>query len=208
MDIEQEILGYGVSRETLQKLQEFVELLRQWNVKINLISQKSMNDVWLRHVLDSAQLVNYLSDKTKILVDIGSGSGFPAVVLAILAAERFPLLKISMVESIKKKTLYLNDVTEKLCLKNVNVINERVENAVFKNVDVVTARAVAGLDVLLSYQHMIGNKNTLGLYLKGKKYDLEIASAAQKWQYDLEICDNLYSDEGKVLQIKNLRIRK
>lgn len=205
MDIFEEINQYNVSRETVKKLKDFVGLLTEWNGKMNLVSKNSLADVWTRHVLDSIQLINYIPDQTKYLVDIGSGSGFPGIVLAIILQEKLPSLKITLVESIVKKAMYLNDVIEKIGLKSVNVLNDRVENAVFKNVDVITARAVASLNILCGYTAKIGNKNTEMLLLKGKSFSEEELEARKNWIFSREIYDNKYSDDGCVVKIKNIR---
>lgn len=204
----EEFLTRSVSRETLTKLQEFSRILEEWNAKMNLVSKNSMNDLWTRHILDSMQLIDYLPKNLKTLVDIGSGAGFPALILAIGLEEKNPAVKLKLVESITKKTVYLNDVAKRLNLKNVEVVNSRIENAVFKDVDVVTARAVASLDVLLSYQFQIGGKNTIGLYLKGRSYLDEIEKANKQWVFECEKTANKYSDDGVILKISELRRKK
>lgn len=208
MNINEELLKYNFSRETLAKLQEFAGILEEWNAKMNLVSKNSMSDLWPRHIMDSLQLIKYFPESFDTLVDIGSGAGFPALILAIALAEKKPNVRLKLVESITKKTVYLNDVVQRLNLKNVEVLNTRVENAVFKDVDVVTARAVASLDVLLSYQYKIGGKNTIGLYLKGKSHQEEIDKAAKEWAFDFEKKANIYSEDGVILKISGLRRKK
>ena len=135
MNFDEEVLSYDVSRETLQKMKDFLQILLEWNQKINLVSKNAEKELETRHLLDSLQLIDYIRDDAKLLVDIGSGSGFPGIVLAIASQEKFPMLKIVLIESITKKTLYLKDVCKRLNLLNVEVINDRAENIVFKNVD-------------------------------------------------------------------------
>lgn len=212
MDIVQEIKNLGIGEQEYLKLQNFVALLAEWNEKMNLVSKNSFADVWVRHVLDSAQLITYLPKNLKHLVDIGSGAGFPAIVLAILVERIIPEAKLTLVESITKKTVYLNDVVQKLGLKNVEIINDRVENigknTVFKDVDVITARAVAQLDVLCSYAKHIGNANTKLLLLKGQKWAEEDTLAQNHWQYDLTIYPNKYCLDGVVMELLNLRKKR
>lgn len=212
MDIAQEIKNLGIDEQEYLKLQNFVALLAEWNEKMNLVSKNSFADVWVRHVLDSAQLITYLPKNLKHLVDIGSGAGFPAIVLAILVERKMPEAKLTLVESITKKTVYLNDVVQKLGLKNVEIINDRVENigknTVFKDVDVITARAVAQLDVLCSYAKHIGNANTKLLLLKGQKWAEEDTLAQNHWQYDLTIYPNKYCLDGVVMELLNLRKKR
>lgn len=208
MNIEQELQQYNVSRETQQKLTMFVDLLKEWNAKMNLVSKNSLEDVWVRHVLDSLQLIKYIPENAKSLLDIGSGAGFPALVLAIVMQEKIPSAKWQLVESIAKKTVYLNDVKNRLGLNNVQIINSRVENLQVKNVDVITARAVAALDVLCGYAYAMAAKNTKMLFLKGCSYEQEVAAAKQKWLFDLKVYKNQYSEDGVLLEINNLRKRK
>ena len=208
IDIEKEILKYDVSRETLTQLYDFAEILKEWNGKMNLVSKNSIKDIWDRHVLDSLQLINYLPINLKQLVDIGSGAGFPAIVLAIVLKQKNPDVKLTLVESITKKTVYLNDVVQRLNLESVQILNSRIENAVFKDVDVITARAVAALDILLGYQNKIGNSKTVGLYLKGKSYGEEIKNAENNWFFKCDKTPNRYSDDGVILQISELRRKK
>lgn len=205
MDIDFELQKYDVSRETIQKLKDFVDILRDWNAKMNLVSKNSLENVWERHVLDCLQLVEYLPAEVKNLVDIGSGAGFPGIVLAIVMQQKFPTAQITLVESITKKTVYLNDVCQKLGLQNVKIENNRVENIVFKDVDVITARAVAALDVLCGYAFKIGNKNTRMLFLKGQSYAAEDALARQKWRYDANVYPNKYDAGGVIMELRNLR---
>lgn len=205
--LEKEIFKYNVSRETLDKLIHFSEILMEWNKKMNLVSKNSIQDVWQRHILDSLQLVDYIPREAGNIVDIGSGAGFPAIVLSIVLQERVKT-QLTLVESITKKTVYLNDVAQKLGLKNVKVINSRVENTKLKDAEVITARAVAALDTLLGYQYKIGNNKTIGLYLKGKSYADELDAAKKKWIFACDEYENEYSQGGVILQISALRRKK
>ena len=206
--VENELIKYNVSRETLGQLVDFTQIICEWNEKMNLISKNSIKDIWQRHILDSIQLIDYLPLNLKKLVDIGSGAGFPALVLAIVLAGKKTDAHLDLVESITKKTVYLNDAVQRLGLQNVQIVNSRVENAVFKGVDVITARAVAALDVLLAYQNKIGDNKTIGLYLKGKTYREEIAAAHKNWDFECNVAENRYSDDGVILQISALRRKK
>lgn len=208
MEIAQELLQYDVSRETNEKLTAFVSLLTEWNAKMNLVSKNSLEDVWMRHILDSLQLIKYIPQNTKILLDIGSGAGFPALVLAIVMQEKMPTAKWILIESITKKTVYLNDVCAKLNLENVLVENNRVENLQFKNIDLITARAVAALDILCGYAYGIAGAKAKMLLLKGRTYEEEICSAKQKWNFDYSVSPNAYGSDGVILQIDNLRKRR
>lgn len=208
MDINQITSEYNVSRETFIKLQEFAELLKEWNQKMNLVSRNSLEVLWERHILDSMQLVNYIPDTAKNILDIGSGAGFPGIVLAILLQEKMPQTKLTLVESITKKTIYLNDVCTKLELSNVVVKNARVETALLHKPDIVTARAVASLNVLCGYVYKIGKNNTESLFLKGQSYREEIKEAQKFWNFDVKIFTNKYCEDGVVLKISRIRENK
>ena len=193
MNFDEEVLNYHVSRETLQKLKDFMQILLEWNQKINLVSKTAEKELELRHVLDSLQLINYIRDDAKLLVDVGSGSGFPGIVLAIACQEKFPAMKIVLIESITKKTVYLKDVCQRLNLQNVEVVNNRVENVVFKNVDYITARAVASVDKILACTIGLCSKNTEYVLPKGHTGMAELEEAEKKWKMTIDIFENFYA---------------
>lgn len=193
MNFDEEVLNYHVSRETLQKLKDFMQILLEWNQKINLVSKNAEKELELRHVLDSLQLIDYIRDDAKLLVDVGSGSGFPGIVLAIACQEKFPAMKIVLIESITKKTVYLKDVCQRLNLQNVEVVNNRVENVVFKNVDYITARAVASVDKILACTVGLCSKNTEYVLPKGHTGMAELEDAEKKWKMTIDIFENFYA---------------
>ena len=121
------IKKYNVSRETIKKLESYQALVKEWNSKFNLISKSTENIIWERHIVDSLQLIKFITQKDKILLDLGSGAGFPGVVLAIACQELYPDLKINLVESIGKKTTFLQEVNKILNL-NMEIYKERIEN--------------------------------------------------------------------------------
>ena len=150
MNFDEEVLNYHVSRETLQKLKDFMQILLEWNQKINLTRIIEKEDVYLKHFYDSLTINKIIDIYSQNICDLGSGAGFPGLVLAIC----FPKTKITLIESNGKKCYFLNLVKEKLKLNNVIVINERSEDYAQKNrekFDIVTARAVAPLKHLLEY---------------------------------------------------------
>ncbi len=196
---------YNVSRETYQKLERLVALLNEWQAKFNLVSNNSLPEVWQRHIADSAQLFKYLNKRVDSVYDVGSGAGFPALVLAVMAQEQYPRLKFTLIESIGKKTLYLNEVKTVLNLNNVTVLNKRTEDLTLPPADVITARAVASLDKLLGYVFKFTNRQTKLIFPKGKSYHEELETAAKLWNFKLEVCKNETSADGVVLLLENLR---
>jgi len=196
---------YNVSRETFKTLSDFVDILTNWQAKMNLVSSKSLPEIWTRHIADSLELYQYLNADAKRVYDIGSGAGFPAIVLAIAAQGEKRQTSFKLIESITKKTLYLNDVKNKLGLKNVEIINGRAENLKLLPANFVTARAVANLSKLFSLALPLTDKKTVLILPKGKTYQEEIIEAKKIWAFDVIVKKNQVSDDGVVLIVSNLR---
>ena len=121
---------YPVPHETFEKLSAYVDLLLKWNSKINLISKNTVDEVWIRHILDSAQIIKYIEDKSYRVLDVGSGAGLPGIILSILGVEN-----ITLVDSDQRKCSFLLEAARLLNLK-LKVINDRVENICDKEFDV------------------------------------------------------------------------
>lgn len=196
-----------VSRETFLKLKTYEASLKEWQDKFNLVSKNSLADAWNRHFLDSVQLIKYIPKSAKIMYDFGSGAGFPGMVLAILANEKIPNLQINLVESIKKKTLYLNTV-QKICSVKVNIINDRIENLAKIPADVITSRAMCNLTDLLKYAYPLTKKDTIMIFPKGKSYASELDNAKKVWNFSYKVETNEVCEDGVVLIIKNLSAKK
>ena len=195
---------YNVSRETFEQLKAYEASLYEWQKKFNLVSNSSLLDCWNRHFLDSAQLIKYIPQNARTLFDFGSGAGFPGMVLAIILKEKTPYLKVNLVESIKKKTLYLNHVAS-LTDTDVNIINDRIENIKNLKADVITSRAMTSLKELLNYTYAFCKKETVCIFPKGKKYAEEISEAKKTWNFKVEIFASEQSDEGKILIVTDIK---
>ncbi|MBT3710487.1 MAG: 16S rRNA (guanine(527)-N(7))-methyltransferase RsmG, partial [Gammaproteobacteria bacterium] len=154
------ISGVNVSRETIEALEHFAALIEKWTVKINLISKASLADLWDRHILDSAQLLKICPRNIQNWLDLGSGGGLPGVVVAILAKELIPKLTMTLVESDKRKSVFLRTAIRELEL-NAKVLNARIEKTAPLQADVISARALAELDVLLALAEPHLTKNTI-----------------------------------------------
>lgn len=194
---------YDVSRETFNKLKTYEQLLKEWQAKFNLVSNSTLESAWERHFLDSAQLFKFIPQEAKVMLDFGSGAGFPGMVLAIMANEKTPYLKVSLIESTTKKTLYLNEVKNQTAT-NVEIINDRIEKIKPRRADVITSRALASLTELFNYTYKFCSQKTVCIFPKGKKFQEEIDEAKKHWQFECQICDSEQSDEGKILIITNL----
>jgi 16S rRNA (guanine527-N7)-methyltransferase len=187
-----------VSRETLARLKLYVGLLADWNSRMNLVSAASLPDVWRRHVWDSAQLATFIPAETRNLVDLGSGAGFPGLVLATMLG---PEVRTVLYESIAKKCRFLEEVAARLAL-NVEVRNTRIEEASPEPFDIVTARACAPLTRLLSYAERFQGKSTRCLFLKGQTVGAELSEATKDWDIVAIRHTSLSDPAGTVLEIR------
>jgi 16S rRNA (guanine527-N7)-methyltransferase len=191
----------NVSRETLARLKLFVSLLGDWNARMNLVSAKSLEDVWKRHVWDSAQLFPLLRPGAQSFVDLGSGAGFPGLVLAILLEGR---ARVVLYEAIAKKCRFLEEVAHRTGV-TAAVRNGRIEEAKPELFDVVTARACAPLDQLLSYAAPFQAKNTQCLFLKGQSVGAELTDAYKSWSMTVKQLPSRSDPSGVILDIRELR---
>lgn len=189
---------YNVSHETFKKLEVFVDLLHKWNKVHNLFASGEEDILWERHVLDSAQLKSFVFDKN-VIVDIGSGGGFPGVVLAIITNA-----KLVLTERNKKKAVFLSEVKRILGL-NLIVQNVSVEETEFDKVDIITARGVAKISVLLRYIEPHLKQNPRVLLLKGKEWFEETEEAQRKWSFSYETIDSITNEEGKILILSDIQ---
>lgn len=193
----------AVSRETSERMEAFVALLLHWNQTINLISKGSAADLWPRHVLDSAQLMPHIPDAARALADFGSGGGFPGIILAIIAAEQRPQMRMTLIESDLRKAVFLTEACRKLGL-TVTVLRERVESLPALQADVITARALAPLATLCAYAHRHLAPGGTALFLKGNSHPAEIAAARQSWSFDLTVHESRTEAGTAVLALKGI----
>jgi len=191
----------GVSRETLARLKAYVGLLRDWNARHNLVSAASLDDVWRRHLWDSAQLARYVPETARTLIDLGSGAGFPGLVLAELLRGR---VRVTLFEATTKKCLFLEAVRDRLSLDAV-VRNGRMEQGAEERFDVVTARACAPLDKLLAYAQKFLGDGSIGLFLKGQNLGSELTGAHKSWKMETLQHPSLTDPSGIVLEVRELR---
>ncbi len=193
----------NVSRETLERLNAMDRVLMEWSDRHNLIARSTLPDRWARHYLDSAQIAAHLSADVKTLADLGSGAGFPGLVLAAILAERGGA--VTLIESTGKKAAFLAEAARAMELSNVTVIPERIEAVKLSpKPEIVTARALAPLPKLLQYAHEIGGENTKYFFSKGQDVDSELAEAATYWQMTVKLHKSLTSPSGTILEIGKL----
>ena len=194
-------LGINVSRETLHRLETYAALLVKWQAKINLVGPATLPDLWRRHFLDSAQLLPLLPAATGTLADLGSGAGFPGLVLAIMTDWRVHLL-----DSDQRKCAFLRQVALDCgVLDRVTIHARRIEQVTGLLADVVTARACAPLGELLDLaEPFIGEKGT-GLFLKGAQAEEELTQAQRRWTMRLDRRDSISDPAGKLLIVSQLK---
>jgi 16S rRNA (guanine527-N7)-methyltransferase len=190
----------SVSRETLDRLKRYAELLADWNTRHNLVSDRSMADVWKRHFLDSAQIAGLIPATAKTVVDLGSGAGFPGLVLATLRPE----LRITLIEATRKKYDFLKVVARELGLK-VDIRNERIEEVAPEPFDVITARACAPLPELLSYAQRFWARGSVALFHKGQNLASELTEAHKSWRIQVEQHSSRSDPSGIILEIRELQ---
>lgn len=199
MNLEGYIKNYpflkSVSRETIEKLEIYISLLQQWNKKINLVSQQGMDQVWKRHVYDSFQLIRYLDSSVKSIADLGSGGGFPGLILALSTD-----IPVILIESDKRKTIFLREVLRQTKTQ-ATVLCQRIENVNAISADVVTARALTSLTQLLEFSKNILNKNGYCLFLKGRSVNLEIEEAQKNWKINYKTFSSQTNADGVIVKI-------
>lgn len=187
---------HHVSRETSDKLMHYVMLLTKWQKSINLVSHKTIGEVWQRHILDSAQLVNYLPKEPIRILDLGSGAGLPAVILAILTDH-----EIELVESDTRKCAFLQTALRETGSRAV-IHNERLETLEPRHADIITARAFAPLDRMLSWTEKQHQDGQVFWLLKGRGVNEELTNLPVSQKVESEQFESLASTDGVILRLK------
>jgi len=196
-------LDLDVSRETLDALKYFEDLVVLWNPAINLISNSSVSDLWSRHIVDSAQLFLFTLPDEGLWLDVGSGGGFPGIVVSIVAKELAPSLRVVLVESDNRKCVFLRTVIRKLGL-SVKVINDRIENVKLDDVVYLSARALRNLNSLLFIVENNVSRETVCVFPKGRSYKKELVESQKNWKFDFNLIDSNTSEDSKVIVLKGL----
>lgn len=196
-----------VSRETLARLDVFVDTLLTWNAHTNLIGASTVPHLWTRHIADSLQLLD-LAPNARVWVDLGSGAGFPGLVIACALADT-PGAKVHLVESTGKKATFLREAA-RLTQAPVVVHAERIERfvEVFREpVDVVTARALSSLKSLLDQSISLLKTGALGLFPKGQDVEAELTEATKYWNVKVNLAQSRTDAKGRVVVVHALERR-
>ena len=197
------IESLNVSRETINSFSEYEALLCKWNQKINLVSTNTLADLWVRHFLDSGQIINHVDASGKKWVDVGAGAGFPGLVVALLLRDGEIDCDIVLVEKNMRKVFFLNEVIRKLNL-NVKVVNSNVDTVEPLNADILTARAFSELKKLIELSVRHRKERGVCLFLKGENYRLELDKTLNYRFFDYDIVDSLSNSSGKIIRVKKI----
>ena len=194
----------GVSRETLDRLSAYADLLRQWSPRINLVAPATLKTLWSRHMLDSAQLLDLAPTTAQRWTDLGSGGGFPGLVIAILAHTERPDLKVTLIEADQRKATFLRTAAQRFDI-DVTVLAKRIEDAPPTEADIVSARALAPLDRLLDLCLRHVAPTGALLLPKGRQHREERAKALETWTFHCENLPSRTDKEAVILRISEVR---
>ncbi len=186
----------GVSRETLDRLVVYVDLLTAWNQRINLVGRNTIGDIWRRHILDCAQLHKLLPRGTRVLVDLGSGAGLPGLILAAMGIEG-----VHLVESDQRKCAFLREAARVMGV-TVQIHAQRIEDVTGFAAGAVTARALAPLDQLIDLSKKFSTPQTVFLFLKGESAEVELAAAQVSGTLKAELLPSRSDPAGRIVRIE------
>ena len=194
-----------VSRETITSLKKYEDLLIKANKNLNLVGNSTINQIWSRHFLDSAQVIDFVDKNDKCLVDLGSGAGFPGLVLAIACKDRKIPLKIKLIEKSSKKVKFLKNVIEELDLK-VEVFNQNILEDEIKFVeDVFITRAFKPLKKILQLMHNNAENYKKIFIFLGKTGKNELLQASKSWDIEYKQRVSVTSSDSMVIEINRLK---
>jgi 16S rRNA (guanine527-N7)-methyltransferase len=197
----EQAVGRTVSRETFEKLTAYAALLKEENKRQNLVSSLTLDTLWDRHILDSAQLVRFEPHAGASWVDVGSGAGLPGIVVAALIGG-----SITLIEPRRLRAEFLHKLCESLSLR-ASVFAGKAERAEGK-FDVITARAVANLTVLLKISAHLSTRKTVWALPKGRSAQAELAEAQQSWQGVFHVKQSVTDDESRIIVGTGVRARR
>ena len=196
-----------VSRETEDRLDRYLDLLRQWQAKTNLVAPSTLPHLWTRHVADSLQLLS-LAPTAKVWVDLGSGGGFPGIVLACALAE-VPGARVHLVERNSKKAAFLREalrITSAPGIVHASGIEDIVDS-IEGPIDCVTARALAPLHELVGFARPLVGKGTKALFLKGQDVEAELTETTKYWNIRPILHSSLTGGQGWIVELDRIERR-
>lgn len=194
---------HDVSRETLERLHAYEALLRKWNVAINLIAKSTLEAIWSRHFLDSAQVFGLSPESARLWADLGSGGGFPGMIAAILSADAGRTTGFTLVESDLRKAAFLSTVAREIGL-DVRVLANRTEALTPICADILSARAVAPLEKLVGYAKLHLAPEGVALFSKGATHRGELRQALEKYRFSHISVASLTDPDAVIYQIRDI----
>jgi 16S rRNA (guanine527-N7)-methyltransferase len=198
--------GFALDDDTFESLRIHADLVAKWTRRINLVSRTTVDSLWVRHTADSAQLFPLIPVSARRFVDLGSGGGFPGLVLAILSRQGRPGSRTVLIESDQRKAAFLREAI-RLTGAPAEVLCSRAMSTPPQSADVVTARAVADLSLLLGLvSHHMG-PNGVALLPKGASFEEEIALAGKEWMFDAEVFPSQTDRQARILRVTQLSRR-
>lgn len=200
--------AFDVSRETLDRLALFGDLVRQWQKAVNLVANSTLDDLWHRHIADSAQLVA-LAPEAEAWLDIGAGGGFPGMVVAIMRAER-GLGGVTLIESDKRKCAFLKEVRRQTGVA-VEILDARIESetthSIVGRVNIVSARALAPLSRLMPLAAPYLTDESICLFMKGRSVSKELIEARASWDFGCDLVPSITEEDAQLAVISRLRAK-
>lgn len=197
---------FSISRETVDRLKIYESALRKWQRAVNLVAPATLPDVWARHFADSLQIAELVPKSAKTLADLGSGAGFPGLVLAAHFADTGGP-SVTLVESDQRKAAFLREAARAMEI-SVDILSTRIENnanlAVLSGVNVVTARALAPLNRLLSLVAPFVTDETVSIFMKGRTAEAEIEEARQEWHFDVDERASITDEAAKIIVVRHI----
>ena len=188
-----------INKKQHDKIENFLTKLKENNAHTNLVGKSTLLDPWNSHVLDSLQIQNFINNKNLSILDMGTGAGFPGIILSL-----FGYKHLTLVDSNGKKINFLNMIKDEMKL-DLNIIKKRLENLEDLKFDIITSRALSNLSQLLSYSQKFIKKNTVLIFLKGKTVNEEIIDAQKKWKFEFSTHKSISDERGSLLIIRNFR---
>ena len=189
-----------VSRETHQHLLRYADLLRKWTKRINLVARSTEDNLWRRHIIDSAQVLQLAPHHVGHWVDLGSGAGFPGLIIAIMALETGTPKHVTLVESDARKSAFLRTVIRETGVA-ASVVTARIEDCAPLEADILSARALADLTTLLAYTERHLAADGTALFHKGIAWQKELQEAKAKWNFRHEVARSITEDGPVLLSI-------
>lgn len=193
----------SVSRETFERLETYADLLTKWTQRINLVSKNTLADLWDRHIVDSAQLFQLAPEGAIKWVDLGSGGGFPGLVVAIIAKELAPDMHVTLVESDQRKCAFLRTVARETKV-SCSVKAARIEAVEPQEADVLSARALADLSQLLGFADRHLREGGICLFPKGLTWQKEVDGARESWLFEVEKFMSETDENAVVLKVEEI----